>query len=242
MPIDHTVTVLKAVDSDGRIIATLTNWGCHPTTENGENRQISSDWVGPFRNKLKKKFGGEHIFINGSIGAAIQPSVPWREANLKSEGQGFVWARAMGEQFANKVSDLLENAKALEVNKIVIRNRPLVVPMKNFAFALARSSGQISLSLPPYGAKYKTEVTGVELGALRIGTVPGEIAANLGNDVRKKLKGDAQIIVGLGQDWLGYIIDEKQYYDTTFAYERLLCLSPKLGTNLLNAYETMKFD
>lgn len=241
-PIDHTITILKAVDNDGKVIATMTNWGCHPTTENGENRYISSDWVGPFRDVLKNEFGGEHIFINGSIGAAIQPSIPWQKENLNGDGQGFVWAKAMGETLAKKVVDLINNAKPLEVKKIVIQNRPVMIPMKNFAFSLAKSSGNIKLSLPPYGAEYTTGITSVQLGALRIGTVPGEISANLGNDVRKELKGDAQIIVGLGQDWLGYIIDEKQYYDSTFVYERLLCLNPYLGKRLIEAYRTMDFD
>lgn len=239
--IDDTLTVVKAVDKDGKLVATITNWGCHPTTENGENRKISADWVGPFRQHLSDNLGGVHMFINGSIGAAIQPSVPWREKNVVGDGQGFVWADAMGKTLAQKVLALLKEASPLDIKEIEVASRPVKVRMKNFAFWLAKSSGQVRLGLPPYGAPVTTHITALKMGDLRFGSVPGELSPQIGIKIREHLGGKAQILVGLGQDWLGYILDEEQYNNKMYMYEKFLCLSPKLGEKVLEAFDSIEF-
>ena len=241
-PIDHTVTVVKITDVDGRTVATLTNWGCHPTTENGENKLISSDWVGTFRQELAQRHQGIHMFVNGSVGAAIQPSVPWRDRTLKSEGQGFLWAQAMGKAFAKKVDSLLVKAKPVEVPEILVRSVPVTIRMKNIAFWLARSSGQVKLGLPTYGAPYTTHVVAAQIGDLRLGTMPGEMSPQIGMRLRESLGGRGQVLVGLGQDWLGYIIDPQQYKDRRYAYEKLLCLNPHLGDEIVKAYRAIDFQ
>jgi hypothetical protein len=237
--IDHTLTVVKAVDRQGKTIATITNWGCHPTTEHGQNLKISSDWVGPFRDRLSEKSEGIHMFVNGSIGAAIQPSVPWRDEHLKSEAQGFVWAEALGTRLADKVLGLLEKTQPLSVDRIVVKSSPVSIRMKNFAIWLAKSSGQTGLPVPAYGQMYHTDLVAVQMGDLRYGTMPGEMSPQLGMEIRNELGGKAQILVGLGMDSLGYIIDEEQYADKTFIYEKFLCIHPRFGKTIVDAYHEM---
>jgi hypothetical protein len=238
-PIDHTLTVLRAVGDNGGTIATIMNWGCHPTTEQAENRLISSDWVGPYREAMAEQHGGMHIFVNGSIGAAIQPSVPWRDKNLGGEGQGFVWAEAMGKALSETTSKALTSAKPLPVDSIQTWSRNIEVRQLNRPFQLARTLGLLAMDMPPYGGSYQTKITAVKIGDFRIGTMPGEVSPQIGTRVRKELGGQAQMIVGLGQDYLGYIIDVAQYEDPIFAYEKLLCIDPNLGDYMVEAYRSL---
>jgi len=239
--IDDTITVVKALDDRGQVLATITNWGCHPTTEKGENRKISADFVGSFRKYMAMRMPGVHMFINGSIGAAIQPSVPWMEKNVIGDGQGFVWMDALGKALAKKAGALLDDANPVNFSNMEVVSRAVKIRMKNIAFWLAKSSKQVKLELPPYGAPVTTYIVAIKIGDLRIGTVPGELSPQIGMEIREYLGGEAQIIVGLGQDWLGYIIDQDQYNDKMYAYEKLLCVDPKLGAKVLEAYKTIGF-
>lgn len=235
--IDHTLTVLTADKLDGTPIAVLANWGCHTTAEKGGNRLVSSDWAGAYYQWMAGRYQGVPMFINGSIGAAIQPSVPWRDANLHAEAQGFIWAEALGRNFAEVTLDLMNNKMVdLPLTEIEIASREITVPMENKIFRLAKKLKVLSMDIPEVGEPITTQVTAVKLGPLRIGTVPGEISPHLGDQVRQALGGKAQLLVGLGQDWLGYIIDEKQYDDKTFAYEKMLCVSPKLADGVIEAH------
>lgn len=235
-PIDHTLTVLKAVGQDGKTIATLTNWACHPTTEDMPNRKISSDWVGVFYQQMAKKSEGVHMYVNGAIGGSIQPSVPWRDANLHGEGQGFVWAKAVGERIADKAFSLSQSATEMPVDGIAVRNAVVTTQMRNLVFRLGKAFGLLTLEVPGLYGKINTTVTAVKMNQLRFGTMPGEMAPNLGMQIRQALGGDTQIMVGLGQDALGYILDENQYHNKVYGYEKMLCMGPKFGAQVVEAY------
>ena len=239
-PIDHTLTVLKAEDADGETIATLMNWGCHPTTENARNRLISSDWVGVYYRIMAERTGGIPVFVNGSIGASIQPSDPWRVKNLGSDGQGFVWAEAMGRIVADATGALLAEAAEIEADRIEAASSTITVPMDNRVYRLGYLLALIPFKVPSRGKPIDTNLTAARIGPVRFGTMPGEMAAHLGMQVREALGGRAQVLVGLGQDQLGYIIDPEQYANEIYSYEKMLCMSPELGGAVIRAHQKLR--
>ena len=237
--LDDTLTLLQAVDENGDAIVTAMNWGCHPTTEDGDNLKISSDWVGAYYALMERRGAGVPMFLNGSVGASIQPSVPWRDEHVGGEGQGFVWAYTMGREVADAVSGQMQQMKELEFDSISVGTEPVVATMDNRIFALARTLGVLTIDLPEMHREFRTKVTAARLGGLTIATVPGELSPHLGMMIRQAYGGDAQMIVGLSQDYLGYIIDEQQYADDTFSYERMLCVGPDLGMGLVEAHRKL---
>ena len=48
--------------------------------------------------------------------------------------------------------------------------------------------------------------------------------------------GEAQMIMGLGMDWIGYAITPEQYDDPAYLYERALCPSRQAGEELMAVY------
>jgi hypothetical protein len=65
---DDTLLVGRVCDETGRIIATIVNYACHPTTLAWENRLLSPDWIGAMREVVEKYTGAPCLFLQGASG------------------------------------------------------------------------------------------------------------------------------------------------------------------------------
>ena len=70
IPADDTVMVGRVVrKSDNRIIGTIVNYACHPTTLGWDNRKISPDYVGAMRELIEHATdGAPNLFLQGASG------------------------------------------------------------------------------------------------------------------------------------------------------------------------------
>jgi len=62
-PADDTVLVVRASDTEGRILATIVNYACHPTTLAWENTLISPDYPGALREVVEGATGAPCVFL-----------------------------------------------------------------------------------------------------------------------------------------------------------------------------------
>ncbi len=67
-PADDTVLVGRATADDGRPLAILVNYACHPTTLAWANRLLSPDFIGGVRDVLEPAFGAPLLFLQGASG------------------------------------------------------------------------------------------------------------------------------------------------------------------------------
>src|SRR6185436_4126577 len=65
---DDTVLVARATADDGRLIATLVNYACHPTTLAWDNTLISPDYPGAMREVIEQATGAPCVFLQGASG------------------------------------------------------------------------------------------------------------------------------------------------------------------------------
>src|SRR5204862_1932989 len=65
---DDTLLVGRVTSATGRLLATIVNYACHPTTLAWENRLISPDFVGAMREVVEQGTGAPSIFIQGASG------------------------------------------------------------------------------------------------------------------------------------------------------------------------------
>lgn len=88
-PVDDRVTVARFDDEAGRPIATLVNYGCHPTTLGPNNLLYSADYPGVACRALDERLDGVSIFTTGPQGdvnpggyspegSMVGVVVPWR--------------------------------------------------------------------------------------------------------------------------------------------------------------------
>jgi hypothetical protein len=67
-PADDTLLVARVTGADDRVLATLVNYACHPTTLAWQNRLISPDFPGALRETVEQHTGAPCVFLQGASG------------------------------------------------------------------------------------------------------------------------------------------------------------------------------
>ena len=67
-PADDTVLVVRASDAFGKLVATMVNYACHPTTLAWQNTLISPDFPGAMRELVERETGVPCAFLQGASG------------------------------------------------------------------------------------------------------------------------------------------------------------------------------
>ncbi|CAL1519052.1 neutral/alkaline non-lysosomal ceramidase N-terminal domain-containing protein [Chitinophaga sp. MM2321] len=65
---DDTLLVGRITDTHERILGTIVNYACHPTTLAWENRLISPDYIGAMREIVEGQTGASCLFLQGASG------------------------------------------------------------------------------------------------------------------------------------------------------------------------------
>ena len=67
-PADDTVVVARVTADDGRVLASIVNYACHPTTLAWDNTLISPDYIGAMREVVERDTGAPCLFLQGASG------------------------------------------------------------------------------------------------------------------------------------------------------------------------------
>jgi hypothetical protein len=67
-PCDREVLVIRFDSLDGKPLATLVNYACHPTIMGPANRLITPDYPGAMKRVVEQAVGGKCLFLQGSAG------------------------------------------------------------------------------------------------------------------------------------------------------------------------------
>lgn len=65
---DDTVLVSRVTSAEGKLLASIVNYACHPTTLAWENTLISPDYVGAMREVVEATTGAPCLFLQGACG------------------------------------------------------------------------------------------------------------------------------------------------------------------------------
>ena len=88
---DDTVVVTRASDREGRLVATLVNYSCHPTTLAWDNTLISPDYPGAMREVVERETGAPCVFLLGASGD-LGPRYGFVAKRRRRTGTAFNWA------------------------------------------------------------------------------------------------------------------------------------------------------
>ncbi len=97
--VDDTLLLARVTDAEGALLATLVNYGCHPTTLAWENTLISPDYVGALRETVETATGAPCVFALGACGdlgprRSHQGSIEVADQNGRQLGYGALAALA----------------------------------------------------------------------------------------------------------------------------------------------------
>ena len=191
--IDRSVSVIKFSDLNGKNIAMLTNFACHPTIMDDASTAASSDYVWGYYHYLDSIQGGVNMFLQGAIGGWVQPEdVPhtYDDANYHGSSLG-------------KYAFGLSKKKTSNKN-ISFASAKVDFPLANPSFQMLSKAGIIKRN---FGKTVNSEIAYFTIGDASFATHPGETCPALSLDTKKLMNNNGpKFIMGLSQDALGYII------------------------------------
>ncbi len=228
---DDIMTVLQARDLNGVPIATVVNYACHAEFLGGESRKLSADFPAYLYRALEQREGGVALFYNGPIGGIIVPAMPRHteyQIDIRRKG-----AMRAGRVLAGLASRSLQQAQPLDLKEIRIERKLLSLPLGNDMFRMLGEKGIIKREIRD--DKLYSEVWRVDLGALNIVSVPGEIFPSLGFAIKEMMPSKHKMILGLANDEIGYIMNAEEWQMDMYAYERTVSVGEQTGPLLLQA-------
>jgi hypothetical protein len=110
LPADDTLLLGRVTDCDGKILATIVNYACHPTTLAWQNELISPDWVGAMRDTVEAATDGAPcLFIQGASGD-LAPRRQYVGETAIADANG----RIVGHAALATLSSMLDSGKQFE--------------------------------------------------------------------------------------------------------------------------------
>ena len=201
--IDRSVAILQFVSKDGKSLATLTNFACHPTFLDGVTDQVSADYIAGLYNHLDKTFGGTNFFLQGPSGGWIQPEY---------EPKTFEQADKRGRELGVIVEKALKNYTQMEQTDIVFKSKIFNMPVSNEGYKILSKAGVISRSVTD---SVQTEVAWFSLGNAQFVTHPAETSPIHSLQSKAMMKNSGpRFVIEIGMDGLGYIV-KPNYFDST---------------------------
>ncbi len=201
--IDRSVAILHLVGKDGKSIATLTNFACHPTFLDGVTDQVSADYISGLYKHLDKSMGGVNIFLQGPSGGWIQPEF---------EPKTFEQADKRGRELGVVVENTLKNYTQMEQTDIVFKSKIFNFPVSNEGYKILSKAGVIDRLV---GDSVQTEVAWFSLGNAQFVTHPAETSPIHSFQSKALMKNSGpKFVIEIGMDGLGYIV-KANYFDST---------------------------
>ena len=199
--LDRSLSILQFENTEGKSIATLTNFACHPTIMDGATDLVSGDYVGAMYNYLDQKFGGVNLFIQGAIGGWVQPEY---------EKKRFDNAKNRGEELGRAVEVALREPKIMNSSKLSYRALDIKLPVSNEGFRQLSAAGVIERDIVD---SVVTELAWFTIGDAQFVTHPGETTPTHSFETKKLMQNHGpKFVIGLGMDALGYILTP-DFYD-----------------------------
>ena len=86
-PVDHQVGVVRIDSCDGRPLAALVNYTCHPIIIGSASRLVSPDYPGALRRTVERETGATCLFLQGATGN-VNPRSPMHPDTAEAERVG----------------------------------------------------------------------------------------------------------------------------------------------------------
>jgi hypothetical protein len=236
---DPRCSVIQTVAPDGKPIATLVNYAIHPEVLGPRQGILSPDLCGPLYDRIGQKAGGVAIFMNGAQGGMVTADVRGPDGK---DVQTWRECIRIGELLADEALRIIGDAPFLESPTIFCASRPVQFKVDSPLML------QI-MKMSPLG--YRSQADGtitatlnlINIGPAQILTIPGEALPNLGYYLKRKMRGQHNLLFGLTNDAFGYILAKEDFNSfKRYEYISRTSLGEQTGETLVNAALTLVND
>ncbi|UCD83523.1 MAG: neutral/alkaline non-lysosomal ceramidase N-terminal domain-containing protein [Deltaproteobacteria bacterium] len=210
---DSELWVMEVAGQDGEVIALLVNFAAHATVLGADNLLVSADWPGAMQRSLEGDLKDTIVlYTNGAAGDQAPDD--------HVEGNDFGKMEQFGERVADEVRELLDGIEFKDEVRIASSMLYQELPRLSYKF----------LALPRFltgrfGFETEAAIMAIRIGDAVLVGIPGEPIAEVGLEIKResrKLGFKYPVVVGLANDYIGYIVNEKEYrkggYETTMNF------------------------
>lgn len=182
---------------DGKAIATIINWSCHPEVLGPDNRLITADFPGPLCSRVEDKTGGACVYLSGPIGGLMTPDI---------KADNFYESFRVGTTVADAaLAALARSGVSSPAPRLSVRVDEPLIPIQNpryllflpslaYGHDILDAAGQplprwkrywlpwrhLIFGLPESARPWvRTEVSRIDLGPVRLLGMPGELFPEL---------------------------------------------------------------
>ena len=205
---DPRVSVIQAVGADGKALATLVNYAIHPEVIGNDRGILSPDLVGPLYDRIAESGGGTGIFMNGAQGGMVTADNRVATAgNRRPDGEARTWEECVriGRVLADEALRVVEGAPTQVSPGLRVAARTVRFPVDSPVMREVMRGSPLGYKADADG-KVSTRVVLVRVGTAQILTIPGEALPNIGYYLKRKMKGEHNLLFGLTNDAFGYIL------------------------------------
>lgn len=216
--VDSELTVTRVDTLDGKPLAMLVNWTAHPTFMDGPDMMFSGGWPGHLQRTLEALIGQgiTAMYYNGAQGD--QSSV----ARPDSGNSSWEKAERYGRELALVVRGQWDKTKTAKSPRLEYSLNRVKLPKSTYHPDFMKTGGKeyglskdmMDMMLPVFTPR-ASAISYVRLGDLLIVGIPGEMGAELGRNIKDKVRGltgaKHTVIGGLANEWISYIISADEY-------------------------------
>lgn len=212
---DSRCHVIQALDEAGKPIATLINYAIHPEVIGSDRGICSPDLVGPLYDRIAEQGGGVAVFMNSAQGGMVTA-----DNRQPGGGEANDWAECgrIGRLLADEALRLVAEAPVQTTPKLFCTARPLTLPVDSPLMRQLLKSLPAVPGVSASGDSVTTQLNLLNVGNAQILTIPGEALPNIGYYLKRKMRGEHNLLFGLTNDAFGYILT-KEDYDSFKRYE-----------------------
>lgn len=186
-PVDYQLGVIRVETLDGKPLATLVNFACHPVVLGPENLLISADYPGVFTRVVEESIGGQCMFLQGACGDIN----PYWDKTPPAEG-AYEQVEKMGKAVGDEVVSVSGQIADFEADpKISFHTE--VIPLA--------SRRDVEREKRNINAEINTVLIGKDLA---LATFPGEFFVEHGISLKNRSKFKNTMFIGYCNDSLAY--------------------------------------
>ena len=228
--------VIQAVGADGKPFATLVNYAVHPEVIGSGQGICSPDLIGPLYDRLQEQGGGIGIFMNSAQGGMVTA-----DNRLPGGKEARDWAECLriGNLLADEALRIVQAVPEQKAPQLLCETRTLSFPVDSPQLRAVLATSPLGLRSKD-AAKVSTQFNLVNLGNAQMLTIPGEALPNIGFYLKRNMRGEHNLLLGLCNDAFGYILTRVDWSSfKTYDYVSRTCLGEKTGEILIE--EALRF-
>jgi predicted neuraminidase len=236
---DRRMSVIQAVRPTGETIATLVNYAVHPEVLGTGVGILSPDLVGPLCERIEAQAGGMAIFMNGAQGGMI--TADNRDLDRPKDSQRGYWhdlrtwdeCLRIGHTMADEALRIIREAPVQNDPNVFCGSIDVKFPVDNDVLWNVILGSPLKYPRNP-DRTITTRINVVNLGNAQILTIPGEALPNIGFYLKRKMRGEHNLLFGLTNDAFGYILTKVDFNSfPRYAYVSRTSLGEMTGEILI---------